>query len=127
MPLWANKELVTAMFALAVPVRKVLIQLPVFSLMVELLTTKLNAPEDVSTETPCVPKLAITTSSSTTLLAAKILTPLMPFPAPLIEIPRILTTAVKLLTIMPFVKEARIEPCVSSQSIVIDLVIVTAP
>ena len=58
--------------------------------------------------------------------------PLMPVDAPLIDIPRILTaffvsaTAVMLMMI-PFVPAERIEPCVSSQSIVIDLVIVTAP
>src|SRR5215212_8608050 len=51
----------------------------------------------------------------------------MPVVTPLIEIPRSRTSMPAPFTITPFTRDARIEPCVSSQSIVIDLVTVTEP
>src|SRR5262249_60866289 len=55
------------------------------------------------------------------------LTPVTPEPRPSISRPRRLTTMPAPETLMPLVPGPRMPPVVSSQSIVIDLVMVTAP
>ena len=114
------------------PIINVLMPLPVLLLIAQLSIETLVVPVVVSSETPCVVKPSITTSSKLTELAASTLTPLMPVAAPLIERPRnftdfLVSAAAVILMITPFVPAARIEPCVSSQSIMIDFVMVTAP
>ena len=73
------------------PEINVFIPFPVLLLIAQLSIEILGVPTVVSTETPCVAKPSITTSSILTVLAAKILTPLMPFPAPLMLSPLSLT------------------------------------
>src|SRR5262249_13276223 len=92
--------------------------------------------ELVAARRPCaVPALKpkiLTLRSSSEAPATK-LTPTRPVPAPLMDRLRRITLIVfgvavaESLTLMPLVPAARIEPNVPSQSMVIDLVIVTAP
>jgi len=55
------------------------------------------------------------------------LIPINPLPTPLTDRPRRFTVIPAPLMLMPLVSEARTEPSVAPQSIVIDFVIVTAP
>src|SRR5688572_13312056 len=72
--------------------------------------------------------LNITQSSMFTVLACRIFIALRPLQKPLMETPRIVITSVAAaLMVMPVTREARIEANVPEPSIVIDLVIVTAP
>jgi hypothetical protein len=104
-------------------VTNVLTPLPVLFRKLEFQIESLKTPDEFSTDTPCWEKFAQTISSIMRLAAAITLTQLIPFPAPLIDMPRSFTCAVELLTMTPLTSDARIEPCVSSQSMVIDFVI----
>ena len=126
-----SRELLTSS-NIVPPVMKELIPVPELLRIVVLSTETFTMPDVVSSEIPCCVIPSITISSTSTELAASTRMPLMPVPAPLIEMPRILnaffvSVAAVMLTVTPFVPADRIEPCVSSQSIVTDFVTVTAP
>ena len=77
---------------------------------------------------PWVVNLKITRSSMLTVFACRTRMPLRPVQAPLIDSPRrVITSVSRALMITPLVPEARIPARVPVPSMVMDLVIVTAP
>src|SRR5256885_1290789 len=114
--------------ALAAPLVNALMPSNVLSLMTVFLTFRFRSLVSLTVIPFPVLNRKMTQSSTLTVLAWRILIPLMPLQNPLMEIPLIVTTSVAAaLMMIPLTREDRIDAQLPVPSSVMDLVIVTAP